>query len=120
MKIVYVILGFLLLGLGVVGIILPGLPATPFILLAAGTFFKSSPRLYRWMLSNKYLNKYITTYGKKKGLAKKQKIFIISLMWLMIGISSIFHYKNFIIFFIVISAGIIGTAYLLFFVPTQK
>lgn len=120
MKIIYTLLGFLSLTIGIIGIILPGLPTTPFVLLAAGLFLKSSPRLYKWLLSNKYLNKYITTYSKQKGLTKKQKIVILCFMWLMISLSSFFHYEKLIIFLLVIGAGLIGSTYLLLFVPTEK
>ncbi|MBW6479367.1 MAG: YbaN family protein, partial [Bacteroidales bacterium] len=58
-KILFAFLGTLSLILGVIGIFVPGLPTTPFLLLTAGLYMKSSERLYKLLISNKYLGPYI-------------------------------------------------------------
>ncbi len=68
-------LGWIFVGIGILGIILPLLPATPFFLLAAVCFHKSSPKFYQWLLHNKYFGKYIRDYKQKKGLSLKAKIY---------------------------------------------
>jgi len=112
--------GLLSLFLGVVGIFVPGLPTTPFMLLAAAFFVRSSPQLYNWLISNKYLGKYIQTYRRRKGMTRHQKIYAISLMWIMIVISAGFLLHNLPVRLIVVAAGITGTVVMGFIVPSAN
>lgn len=82
MKVLYVVLGSIALGLGVLGIFLPLLPTTPFLLLAAALWVKGSPRLYTWLLENKYLGTYIRNFRENKAIPLRAKIVSITLMWL--------------------------------------
>jgi len=61
-KVIYQILGLLFLGLGIIGVFLPLLPTTPFVLLTAGCFAKSSPRLHHWLLANKTFGPLISNW----------------------------------------------------------
>lgn len=85
-----IIAGMVLVGLGILGIFLPLLPTTPFLLLAAVCYAKSSRRFYNWLLGNKWFGKYIKNYREGKGIPLKIKIFSISLLWLTILFSAIF------------------------------
>jgi hypothetical protein len=76
-----------LVGLGVVGIFLPLLPTTPFLLLAAALFAKSSERYYQWLLNNKWFGKYIRNYREGKGVPIRIKLMAISLIWITILLS---------------------------------
>lgn len=80
----YLILGITSVILGVIGAFLPILPTTPFILLAAFLFEKSSPRFHKLLLSNKHLGKYITDYQEKRGITTRNKV--ISLTFFTFGI----------------------------------
>jgi len=82
--------GFISLILGVIGIALPILPTTPFLLLASAAFAKSSERFHRWLLNNKILGAYIKNYREGKGLPLKIKIITLSLLWITIIISILF------------------------------
>lgn len=82
-----IIMGTLFLFLAVIGIILPLLPTTPFLLLAAACYAKSSKRFYRWLLNNRLFGKTIKNYYEGKGVSMKFKIFTISLLWITIGIT---------------------------------
>jgi hypothetical protein len=82
--------GTLLVGLAVLGIFLPLLPTTPFLLLAAVCYARSSPKLYNWLLNNKYFGNYIRNYREGKGIPLKAKIISISLLILTIGYTAIF------------------------------
>ena len=80
-RLLLIISGFLSIFLGILGIFLPVLPTTPFMLLAAGCFVRSSDRCYTWLISNKWLGKYIHNYRQGKGLPQKSKVFILIFLW---------------------------------------
>ena len=115
-----IILGTISLCLGLAGIVLPGLPTTPFLLLTAGLYIRSSDKLYQKLIANKITGKFITDYRSAKGLTIRQKIYSICLMWLMILISCVFQIDNYTLRLIVIAAGITGTSIMIFFLPTGK
>ncbi len=73
--------GFTALSAGVIGIFLPVLPTTPFFLLAAGCFMKSSDRLYRWLTGHKKFGPYIDNYVKYHAVSKESKIVSIIVLW---------------------------------------
>ena len=81
------ILGFVSLALGIVGIIVPLLPTTPFLLLSAYCFNHSSEKFHNYILNNKIFVQYIRDYNEKKGITLKNKITAISLLILSIGFS---------------------------------
>jgi len=84
------IAGTICLVLGAIGIVLPILPTTPFLLAAAACYFKSSPRMHKWLLNNKWFGEYIRNYKEGRGLPLKTKITALAMLWLTIGISSVF------------------------------
>ncbi len=92
-KFLLVVAGILCLALGVIGIFLPLLPTTPFFLLAAACFFRSSERLYAWLLNHKYLGKRIKYYRVYKAISLKSKLLSLALLWLTIGYSAFFVVK---------------------------
>lgn len=119
-RIVFVFLGTISLFLGIVGIFVPGLPTTPFLLLTATLYVKSSPKLYRYLISNKYLGPYVTQYRENGGMTRQQKLSALGLIWLFIPVSVIFFIDSNTIRIVVIVAGIIGTLVMGFMVPTAK
>ncbi|MFX0002143.1 MAG: YbaN family protein [Candidatus Hodarchaeota archaeon] len=82
--------GFISLVLGIIGIAIPILPTTPFLLIASAAFAKSSSRFNRWLLNNKILGAYIRNYREGKGLPLKVKIITITILWITILITLIF------------------------------
>jgi len=89
--------GSFFVGLGILGIFLPILPTTPFLLLAAACYAKSSKRFYNWLINNKWLGIYIKNYREGKGVPLKVKILSISLLWFTIGYSVVFVVNTFLI-----------------------
>lgn len=79
--------GWLSLALGVIGIFLPVLPTTPFLLLSAACFVRSSRRVYLWLVGHPRLGPWIADYLDGKGLPLKAKVYAIMLMWAGIGFS---------------------------------
>ena len=80
-------LGWLSVVLGVVGIFLPVLPTTPFLLLAAACFARSSERFYTWLVNHPKLGPWIRDYLDGNGIPLKGKVYAIGLMWLSISVS---------------------------------
>ena len=81
--------GFLLLGLGAVGVVLPVLPTTPFILLAATCFSMSSERFYNWLINNRVFGPYIENYRTKQGISILHKAGSIAFLWTGLFVSMI-------------------------------
>lgn len=82
------IIGILLVGLAFAGIFIPLLPTTPFLLLAAACFMKSSKRLYNWLVTHKWFGSYIRNYREYKAVPKRTKIATLILLWGTIGYTS--------------------------------
>jgi uncharacterized membrane protein YbaN (DUF454 family) len=89
-RILWLVLGLVCVGLGTIGIVLPILPTTPFLLAAAACFCKSSTRLYNWLIGNKWFGEYIRNYKEGKGIPMKTKIIALIVLWATIGVSNIF------------------------------
>lgn len=90
MKILYNVLGGLFLVLAVIGVFLPLLPTTPFLLLSAALFYKGSDRYYRWLMQHPRFGPYIENYRIYKAIPVKTKIISLSLLWITILISVFF------------------------------
>lgn len=87
LKYLLTFLGILSLGLGLLGIILPILPTTPFLLLTAFLFAKGSKRLNHWLLNHKILGEYIYNYKTYHAIKRRVKIYALALLWVSISIS---------------------------------
>lgn len=85
-----IVLGTLCVALGVLGVFLPVLPTTPFLLLAAFCYTRSSDRFYRWLTTNRWCGKYIRNYQEGRGISLKQKGLTIVLLWMTIGLTVFF------------------------------
>jgi len=83
-------LGTFFVVLGIIGIFLPLLPTTPFLLLAAACYARGSRRFYDWLLNNRWFGDYIRNYREKKGIPLKIKVLSISFLWVTIGYSTLF------------------------------
>ena len=82
------LVGLLALVLGAVGVFLPLLPTTPFLLLAAGCFMRSSDRLYLWLIRQRWVGGYIRNYREHGAMALRAKAVALALLWAGIGYSA--------------------------------
>ncbi|HLC01460.1 MAG TPA: YbaN family protein [Anaerolineales bacterium] len=82
--------GTLAVGLAALGIFLPILPTTPFLLLAAFLYARSSERFLRWLLTNRLFGAYIDNYRQGLGIPRREKILTITALWLTIGFSAFY------------------------------
>ena len=78
------------MAVGILGIFVPILPTTPFLLLAAACFIRSSHKNYTWLLDNRFFGSYIKNYIQGKGIPSKIKVITVILLWITIGLSAWF------------------------------
>ncbi len=116
---IYLFVGAISLAAGILGIFLPVLPTTPFILLSAWCFFRSSSKIYEWVISNERFGPTIENYQQGRGITKSTKIKAIVMMWLTISASVYFYIKNmYLIAFLYIIA--ISVTVYLYRLPTLQ
>src|SRR5699024_7904864 len=87
MRYFLIAVGWLAIGLGLLGVFLPLLPTTPFLLLAAACFGRASPRLHQALLSHRLLGPYLYDFQVNKGLTAQTKITALIVLWLSMGFS---------------------------------
>ncbi len=83
-RVLLIILGLISLGMGVLGIFLPLLPTTPFMLLSAFLFIRSSDKLYQWLINHRLFGKYIHDYLENRTIPRRVKWITLSLLWITI------------------------------------
>jgi uncharacterized membrane protein YbaN (DUF454 family) len=88
-KYIFIALGSLSVALGVIGIFIPVLPTTPFLLLAVFFYLRSSKKLYEWLLQHRVFGTYIYNYITYKAVLKSTKIFAEIFLWSGLIISMI-------------------------------
>ena len=107
-KYLFIILGLISLGLGLLGIVTPGLPTTPFILLTGVLFAKSSPRLHQKLLDHKITGPYIRRVNN--GFSTKGLLISIGIMWTMIILTTLVVFKsNQTMQLVMLGLGFVGT-----------
>ena len=89
-KYILILAGLTALGFGIIGIFLPVLPTIPFLLLAGLCFVNTSPKLHKWLYSNRFFGKLLKDYHEKKHIPMKVKIFSVSLLWASILFSAFY------------------------------
>ncbi len=80
--------GCVSLALGIIGVFLPVMPTTCFLLLAAGCFSKSSPRFYAWLMGNPWFGEYLRNYRENRMVPRKLQFGSIVFLWLGICVSA--------------------------------
>jgi uncharacterized membrane protein YbaN (DUF454 family) len=105
--------GTFFLTIGVIGIFIPILPTTPFLLLAAACYAKGSKKFYNWLINNKLFGKYIKNYREGKGIPLSVKIISITILWITIAFSTFIIVSNLLIQIILIIIAVGVTIHLL-------
>ena len=83
-RVLWLALGLLFTVVGLIGLIVPGLPTTPLMIVAAACFFRSSKRLFNWVLSNKYFGNYVKDFREGRGMPRKAKFIALGFIWLFV------------------------------------
>ena len=90
MRPLLVTIGTLSVGLGVLGMFIPILPTTPFLLLAAACYARSSDRFLHWLLHNPWFGAYIRNYREGRGMPRATKILTLLALWVTLALSAAF------------------------------
>ena len=114
----YVALGVICVGTGALGVVVPGLPTTVFLLLASYFFARSSPRLHRRLVEHPRLGPYLAV-ARTREMPLRAKVVSLAAMWGGIALCVAFSGPSIVVPSIVISLGLVGTLVLLFWVRTM-
>jgi uncharacterized protein len=113
-------IGWIAVGVGAIGVVVPGLPTTVFFIIAAACFARSSPRFEQWVLDLPHIGRAVRDYRAGLGMSRRAKAFAISMM-LAFGTLSIVLTRDRIVIAAAIAALLaIGAWYIVFRVPTRE
>jgi uncharacterized membrane protein YbaN (DUF454 family) len=116
----FFVAGTVSLVIGAIGIVLPILPTTPLLLLALGCYCRSSERMTKWVLTNKYFGDYIRRYREGKGIPIKTKIFALAILWITISYSAFFIVNRWWIIQLILFVIAIAVSVHLIRLPTYR
>ncbi len=119
-RLLYLMIGFICLGLGCIGIALPILPTVPFFLVTIFCFANSSQRLHDWFLHTKMYKKHLEAFVKKKGMTIKAKTTVLISVSLLMGLGFVMMNQVLIGRIILIVIWICHIIYFIFGVKTIK
>jgi uncharacterized protein len=115
----FTVAGTIFLCLGAIGIFLPILPTTPFLLLAAACYVKGSARMSFWLNNNKLFGSYLRNYREGKGMSAKGKVFSLTLLWATM-LYAVFLMTNVLVYQVVMLIVPAGVSFHLLRIPTYK
>lgn len=110
---VYLTLGFVCLGLGIAGYIVPLLPGTVFLLMATFFFFRSSERMYNWVLHHRWFGPLIRNYRAGHGIPRRIKIYAISLIVVTFAVSIFLVASSLVVQLVLIAIGVAVSTFIL-------
>ena len=120
LRVLWVGLGCLFVGLGAIGAVVPGMPTTVFLVLAAACFIRSSQRLYDWLISNKTFGPYLKDYREGKGIPRRAKVLALSMIVIFVSFAVFYAIEVTQIKILVGLIGLIGFLFVFFKVPAAK
>ncbi len=118
-KILFIISGTVFTALGFIGVVVPLLPTTPFLLLAAACYARGSKRFYHWLLNNRVFGSYIRNFRAENGIPLFVKIGTISLLWLTILFSAFLVLHSVLVRIVLIGIAVGVTIHILL-IPTLR
>ena len=119
-KILWIFLGSFFEMIGAIGAVVPGLPTTMFLILAAACYIRSSQRLYDWLITNKTFGPYLKDYREGKGMPKNAKILAVSMIVIFVGYAVVFALEGLMLKVFVGLFGLVGIFYIILKVPSSE
>ena len=116
----WLVVGLVAVGVGVIGIVVPGLPTTVFFIVAAWCFSHSSPRLERWVLNLPRIGPMVGDYRSGLGMPRRAKAIAIAMIALFVTLSVVLFIGSWQWRLVVLALGAIGVAYITLRVPTRE
>ena len=120
MRLAWIGAGLISVGIGGIGVIVPGLPTTVFMIIAAWCFSKSSPRLEQWVLDMPGVGTLVSDYRDGMGMPRRAKYMAISCIVFFVGLSTIVMLDITWIRLAVLALGVVGVVYVGWRVPTRE
>ena len=120
LRFLWVGLGCLFVGLGAIGAVVPGMPTTVFLVLAAACFIRSSQKLYDWLISNKTFGPYLKDYREGKGIPRRAKVVALSMIVIFVSFAVFYAIEVTQIRILVGFLGLIGFLFVIFKVAAAK
>ena len=111
-KLILITIGLVCLALGILGYILPGLPGTIFLIIAATLFVKSSDRLYNFVIRNKLFGRQVRKFMESGEMSLKAKILSVSSIWVFSGGAVIFGPYGWLFIIPILLLAVAGTIYI--------
>ena len=112
-------LGWVAVGLGSIGVVVPGLPTTVFFILAAACFSRSSPRFEQWVLDRPGVGPLVRDYRAGLGMPRRAKQAAISAIVVACGVSAVLSRQRLWLVLAIIALGLVGVGWILWKVPTR-
>jgi len=104
--------GIVCVGLGIAGVFVPLLPTTPFLLLAAACFVRSSDRLHRWLLTNRWVGGHIRNYMEHRATTLVTKVGSITMLWCALALAAALFTQSWVVRSLLFLIGVGVTAHL--------
>lgn len=109
----FIALGTVFLALGAIGIPVPGLPTTPFLLLAAACYARSSPRLHRWLVHHPRIGPHLRALQRERAIALRVKVWSLLLAWALLGGLAVFAVEQLWLRLLLLAVGVAKTIFML-------
>ncbi len=117
---IWLVAGLLSVGVGAIGIVVPGLPTTVFFIIASSCFSKSSPRLENWVLGLPKIGPMVADYRAGRGMPLRAKVWAISVMVIAVSLSTFLVMETMVQQLGVVALGIVGAWYVGYHIPTNR
>jgi uncharacterized membrane protein YbaN (DUF454 family) len=112
--------GLVAVGLGGIGIVVPGLPTTVFFIVAASCFARSSPRFEAWVLGLPRIGPMVRDHRAGLGMPRRSKAWALGTMWLFVGLSAVLTRSRPVVAAVIVAVALVGTWYIVRRVPTRE
>jgi uncharacterized membrane protein YbaN (DUF454 family) len=112
--------GLLSVGVGAIGIVVPGLPTTVFFIVAAACFARCSPRFEQWVLNLPRIGPMVRDHRAGLGMPRRAKVIAVTMILAVSAASAVFAVERPVVSLAIVLVGLVGAWYVLFRVPTRE